>query len=104
MKETLEKILQIEAECEETKRNARHEAKRVKDAAAAAGKESVREKRREANKRAYEIIEKANQNADAAVARVKQEINTEYKNLTTAADRNMKKAAEYITERVAEGV
>jgi len=102
MKETLEKILQIEADCEEIKKNSRHEAKKIKDGAIASGKELVKEKRRDANKIAHEIIDKANQNADALIARVKQEINVEYKNLTATAEHNMKKAAERVAERIVE--
>ena len=104
MKETLEKILQIEAECEEIKKDSRHEAKKIKDSAIDSGKELVKSKKREANKRAYEIIDNANQNADALIARVKQEINVEYKDLTATAERNMKKAAEHVMERIVEGL
>ena len=104
MKETLEKLLAVEAECEETKHNARNEARRIKDAATAAGKDLVREKRRGANQRSFEILDTANQNADVLLARVKQEINVEYANLTATAGRNLKKAAERIVERIAEGV
>ena len=100
MKEMLEKILQVEAECEEIKKNSKHEAKKIKDGAIDSGKELVKGKKRDANKRAYEIIDKANRNADAMVDRVKQEINVEYKNLTGIAERNMKKAAEYVMERI----
>jgi len=103
MKETLEKILKIEAECEETKRNARHDARLIKEGAADAGKELVRERRRAANRQANEIIEKANQNADALIARVKEEINVEYKNLSATAERNMKRAADHIVERIVSG-
>jgi len=102
MKESFEKLLQVEAECDEIKQKARLDAKRIKDRATASGKELVKEKRREANKRAYEIMDKANQNAEAANARVKQEINVEYLNMTAIAERNMKKAAEYIMERISD--
>ena len=104
MKETLEKILRIEAECEEIKKNSKHEAKKIKDDAIASGKELVKEKRRDAHQRAYEIIEKANKNADVLIDRAKQEINVEYKDLTATAERNMKKAAEHIMERIVDGL
>jgi len=100
MKETFEKILKVEAECDEIKHRARSDAKRTKDIATATGKELVKERRRDANKRAYEIMDKANQNADALIARAKQEINTEYINLTASAEKNMKNAVEYIVEKV----
>ena len=103
MKETLEKILRIEAECEEIKKNSKHEAKKIKDGAIDSGKELVKGKKRDANKRAYEIIDKANQNADALLARVKQEIKVEYTNLTATAEHNMKKAVDYIIEKVVDG-
>ena len=103
MKEMFEKILQVEAECEEIKKNSIHEAKKIKENAIESGKEHVKGKNRDANKLAYEIIDKANQNADAALTRVKQEIKTEYTNLTTTAEHNMKKAAEYIVGRVVDG-
>jgi len=100
MKETFERLLQVEAECDEIRHKARHEARVIKDRATASGKELVKEKRRDANKRSYEIMDNANQNADAMIARVKQEINVEYQDLTAAAERNIKKAAEFIMERV----
>lgn len=104
MKETLERILKTEAESVEIKNNSKQEARRIKDASVASGRELVKEKRREGNKRANEIMEKANQNADALISRVKQEINVEYKNLSAIAERNIKKAAEHIVERITDGL
>jgi len=100
MKETLDKILNIEAESEQMKRDSKNEAIRIKDTAVNSGRELVKEKKRDANKEAHMIIVKANENADAMINGVRQEIEIEYKNLTTVAARNMKKAAEHIVERV----
>ena len=103
MKETLEKILQVETESEETKRASKITALKIKDEAINTGRELIREKKRDANKEAHEIIVKANQNADAQIAGVRQEISIEYKNLTVIAERNVKKAAGYIVERIISG-
>ena len=100
MKETLDKILNIEAESEQMKRDSKNEAIRIKDTAVNSGRELVKEKKRDANREAHMIIVKANENADAMINGVRQEIEIEYKNLTTVAARNMKKAAEHIVERV----
>ena len=100
MKETLDKILQIEAESEQMKRDSKNESVRIKEEAINSGRELVKEKKREANKEAHMIIFKANENSEAIISGVRQEIEIEYKNLTTVADRNMKKASEYIIERV----
>jgi len=100
VKETFERLLQVEAECDEIRQKAKHEARLIKDKAITSGKELVKEKRRDANKRSYEIMDNASQNADAMIARVKQEINVEYQDITAAAERNIKKAAEFIMERV----
>ena len=100
MKETLDKILQVEAKSEEIKRDSKSEAQKIKDTAVNAGRELITEKKRDATKEAHEIIVKANENADAMLAGIRQEIEIENKNLTAIAERNMKKAAAYITERV----
>ena len=101
MKETLDRILQIETESEEIKRNSKIDAIKIKDEAINAGRDLVREKKRDANKQAHEIVVKANQNADAQITGVRQEIDVEQKNLTVIAERNMKKATEFIVERIA---
>ena len=100
MKETLDKILQDETESEELKRDSKNEAQKLKDAATDSGRELVKEKKRKANKEANKIIVKANENAETAIAGARQDVKIEYQNLTAIAGRNMKKAAEFIVERV----
>jgi len=100
MKETLDKILQVETESEELKRDSKYEAQKIKDAATNSGRELVKEKKRMANKEANKIIVKANKDAETVVTGVRQDIKIEYQNLTTIAGRNMKKTAEFIVERV----
>jgi len=100
MKETLDKILHVETESEELKRDSKNEAQQIKDAATNSGRELVKEKKRRANKEANKIIVKANKDADTVIAGVRQDIKIEYQNLTAIAGRNMKKTAEFIVERV----
>jgi len=100
MKETLDKILQVETESEGRKRDSNIEALKIKNAAINSGRELIKEKKREANIEAQKIILKANENADTMINGVRQDLEIEYKNLTAIAGRNMNKAAEYIVERV----
>jgi len=100
MKETLDKILQAETKSEEIKRDSKTDARKIKDEAINSGRELVKEKKRDATRESHEIIINANKNADNMIAGIRQEISIENKNLTAIAERNMKKAAEYITERV----
>ena len=100
MRETLDKILQVEADSEEIKKSSKADALKIKDEATNSGRELIREKKREANAEAHEIIVKANKNADTMIAGVRQEINIEYENLTVIAGRNINKSAEFIVERI----
>jgi len=100
MKETLDKILQVEADSEDIKRNSKTDALRVKDEAVNSGRELIRDKKREANEKAHEIIVKAHENADTMIAGVRSDIDIEYKNLTIIAERNIEKSAEFIVERI----
>ena len=100
MKETLDKILQVETESEGRKRDSNIEALKIKNAAINSGRELVKERKREANKEAQKIIVKANESAETMIAGVRQDIEIENKNLTAIAGRNMKKATEYVVERV----
>jgi len=100
MRETLDKILQVEADSEEIKKSSKADALKIKDEATNSGRELIREKKREANAEAHEIIVKANKNADEMIAGVRQEISIEYKNLSIVAEHNIKKTAEHIVERI----
>ena len=100
MKETLDKILQVEEKSEELKRDSKIEAQGIKDAAMNMGRELVAEKKRDATREAHEIVVGANKNADTALAGIRQEIIIENANLTSIAGRNMDKAAKFIVERV----
>jgi len=100
MNDVLEKMMRIEAECEDIQRNSELEVKRIKENAAQAGKDMLKEKKRDANRQAYELVEKAKKNADAMIERTKQETVGECADLAAAAGRNIKKAAEYIVEKV----
>ena len=100
MKETLDKILQVETESEEIKRASGINAVKIKDEAINTGRDLVREKKRDANIKANEIIVKANKNAEEQIAGVRQEIAIEHKSLTVVAERNKTKAAEFIVERI----
>jgi len=100
MKDTLDKILQVETKSEGIRKDSKTDAQKIKDAAINSGRELVKEKKRDATRESHEIIVNANKNADEMIAGIRQEIIIENKNLTAIAERNMKKAAEYITERV----
>ena len=100
MRETLDKILKIEADSEDIKRNSKSDASKIKDEAVNSGRELIREKKREANAEAHNIIVKAHENADSMIAGVRQDIDIEYKNLTVIAERNIEKSAEFIVERI----
>ena len=100
MKDTLDKILQVETKSEGIRKDSKTDAQKIKDAAINSGRELIKEKKRDATKESHEIIVNANKNADNMIAGIRQEISIENKNLTAIAERNMKKAAEYITERV----
>ena len=100
MNDVLEKMMRIEAECEDIKRSSELEVKRIKENAAQSGKDMLKEKKRDANRQAYELVVKANKNADAMIERAKQETIGECTDLAAAAERNITKAAEYIVEKV----
>ena len=100
MKETLDKILEVETKSEEIKRDSKQNAVKIKDAAISSGRELILEKKRDANKEAHDIIVNANNNSDAMISRIREEIRIENNNLTIVAERNKNKAASYIIERV----
>jgi len=100
MKDTLDKIIQVEAESEEIKRTSKANASKLKDEATNSGRELIREKKREANAEAHDIIVNAHKNADEMIAGVRNEIDVESKNLTVIAERNIIKASEQIVERI----
>jgi len=100
MNDVLEKMMRIDAECEDIKRSSELEAKRIKETATQSGKDMLKEKKRDAARQAYELVVKANENADAMIERAKQETIGECRELAATAERNLTKAAEYIIEKV----
>lgn len=104
MQEVMNRILETEQKAHQTRTEAQNNAKSAQLEAARQGKDLLDKARKNAGERARNLISDANADAEAALAAADQRAKEKAEQLKSECADKIRKASEFVVERIVDGV